>query len=161
MGVVKRIQGWRDSRWPIPNTLQMLVGLIPYRDPEEFLERKRAAREAARSRAAMQTENPLLRAVAPRRIGPSVDTGAMTLDAMRAEVTHEKEEALAAMRVVLRAWFQGDLVEADPSNECPVRAAEGWYRVGRSFYAVGQGPFAVWSLSEPARATATHQGLLF
>jgi len=58
MGVVKRIQGWRDSRWPIPNTLQVLVGLIEPRDPEAFLERKRAARESARERAAIQEERP-------------------------------------------------------------------------------------------------------
>ena len=32
MGVVKRIQGWRDSRLPIPITLQVLVGLIEPRD---------------------------------------------------------------------------------------------------------------------------------
>ena len=58
MGIMKRIQGWRDSRLPIPNTLQVLVGLIEPRDPEAYMERKRAARESARERRAIQEERP-------------------------------------------------------------------------------------------------------
>jgi hypothetical protein len=58
MGVVKRIQGWRDSGWPIPNTLQALVGLIEPRDPEAFMEAKRSAHESAKERVAIQEERP-------------------------------------------------------------------------------------------------------
>ena len=53
---MKHIVGWRDSRWPIPSPLQALVGLVPYRDPEAYLEARRTAREAARERKAIQAE---------------------------------------------------------------------------------------------------------
>ena len=56
MGVTKRIAGWRQAAWPIPGPLQALVGLIPYRDPEAYLEARRAAREAARERMAIQED---------------------------------------------------------------------------------------------------------
>ena len=59
MGVVKHIQGWRDSRWPIPNTLQVLVGLIEPRDPEAYLERKRATRERAAIRNEPVSHEPV------------------------------------------------------------------------------------------------------
>ena len=140
MGVVKRIDGWRRSGWPIPNTLQMLVGLIPYRDPEAFLERKRAAREAERERTAMQTESSVVRhpsSVVPQAMPSSTrDNGPRTTDLE-------------------------DAGGSDLGVELPVRAADGWYRVGRSFYRLGQGPFADWSLATPPRAPATRQGMLF
>lgn len=53
---MKHVIGWRDSRWPIPGPLQCLVGLAPYRDPEAYLEARRAARETARERKAIQAE---------------------------------------------------------------------------------------------------------
>lgn len=76
MAVMKRIQGWRDSGWPIPNTLQMLCGLIPYRDPDAYREAKRdarmAAREAREERLAIQADgcNPTLPMPPPKPRGP-------------------------------------------------------------------------------------------
>ncbi len=126
MGVVKRIDGWRRSGWPIPNTLQMLVGLIPYRDPEGFQERKRAARESERERSAIREEGG-----ANRRFVAEL-RASLTAEGRRPENEHLYDVAVG-----------------DADDELPVRAADGWYRVGRSFYRVGQGPFAEWIAARP------------
>ena len=169
MGVVKRIQGWRDSRWPIPNTLQMLVGLIPYRDPEAYLERKRAAREAARERTAIREADriPAKTASTPLR-GPPLTPGGLgksrsrigpagigpSLDSMREQIDAELTES---MQAVITAYFRGELKDSPDERELPVRAQPGWYRLDRTFYRIGQGPFADWVFRDPA----TEQGLLF
>jgi hypothetical protein len=129
MGVMKRLVGWRDSRWPIPNTLQMLAGMIPYRDPEAFLERKRFAREAAAERAAIQADRP----AAPAPI--------MTKN------MYQPIQELAA-------------TDPDLGDELPFRAADGWYRYGRTFYRVGFGPVAGWGFPSPSLPPATRQGML-
>jgi hypothetical protein len=46
-------------------------------------------------------------------------------------------------------------------DELPVRAQPGWYRLGRNFYRVGEGPFAAWGFPEPQREPATIQRTLF
>jgi hypothetical protein len=134
MGVVKRIQGWRDSRWPIPNTLQALVGLIEPRDPEAYLEAKRAARETDGSMV-LQVHGPS---------GPS------------SQEPRTNDQGLS----------DGIDLEIDPGeykvgDDLPSRAAPGWYRFGRTFYRISQGPFQHWGFPEPARAAATVQGRLF
>jgi len=141
MGVMKRIAGWRDSRWPIPNTLQMLAGMIPYRDAEAFLERKRSARESAAERAAIQADIPAP-PPKPARIMAKI-----------------MQPFFAAAPVGRFA----DLTAVDPclGDELPDRAADGWYRYGRTFYRVGSGPFAGWGFPSPTIAPATYQGMLF
>ena len=143
MGVMKRIQGWRDSRWPIPDTLQALAGLIEPRDPEAYLEARRAAREPARERAAIQA-------------GP-------TLESMRTEVAREHAQHVEAFRSAVRAAIRGTPAgtPAQPDVELPVRTQPGWYRYDRTFYRVGQGPFADWGRPDPKRGPATNQLLLF
>lgn len=54
MGYMKRLVDWRLNKWPIPQPIQAFVGLVPYRDPEAYLEKKRAEREAAAERRAIQ-----------------------------------------------------------------------------------------------------------
>jgi len=143
MGVMKRIQGWRDSRWPIPNTLQMLAGLIPYRDPELFAEKKKVAREGERERAAIQAEG-----TANRRF------------------VYELRQSLIATGRKPANEHLYDLVMGDPDlgKEPPVRAADGWYRFGSTFYRLGQGPFAEWGIADPPRpdrGPAMRQQMLF
>jgi len=124
MGVMKRIQGWRDSRWPIPNTLQALVGLIELRDPEAYLERKRAERESARERAAIQWEG---RSTSEGRKIRTEDGGESrlssdlspsssvlphtgpSLESMRAEVERERAEATVERESRGTASVQGRL----------------------------------------------------
>ncbi len=183
MGVVKRIVGWRDSRWPIPNTLQALVGLVEPRDPEAYLERKRADREAARERVAIQEER---RGTVPRRMGPSVRSVSLdemraeilpareitrerdaaagpTLESMRAEVALEHDRYVEAFRSAVRSYLRGEKpAGVEPKSvELPARAQPGWYRFDRTFYRVGQGPFPTWGFPEPKRTPATVQGSLF
>ena len=151
MGVVKRIAGWRESRWPIPGPLQVLVGLVAPRDPEAYLEQKRAAREAARERAAIQAERPTELARVTAIIPPK------TIKQPHAEI----DKALAASFAHTAAAIEAAGVEIEAAHGLPVRAAAGWYRVGSTFYRVGQGPFAGWSLESPLQPPATHQGRLF
>ncbi len=130
MGVVKRIQGWRDSRWPIPNTLQALVGLVEPRDPDAYLERKRAERETAPERVARPPEG--------RRAHAKAGWAERSTTSEIPEIAEDPEVG----------------------DELPARAAAGWYRYGRTFYQVGQGPFPGWGFPEPTRPAATHQGML-
>jgi hypothetical protein len=134
MGIMKRIQGWRDSRLPIPNTLQVLVGLIEPRDPEAYMERKRAARESARERRAIQEERPTTPKIAMvARGSPRVEAAVSEIDL---EIDPEQYQV---------------------GDDLPSRAAPGWYRFGRTFYRISQGPFQHWGFPEPVRATATIQ----
>ena len=43
----------------------------------------------------------------------------------------------------------------------PVRAAAGWYRIGVTFYRIGEGPVPSFGLAPAPRPAAMHQGLLF
>jgi len=142
MGVVKGIAGWRDSRWPIPNTLQVLVGLIEPRDPEAYLERKRALRETLRERAAIQEETPVVRKTRPgttpvSRIGPAA-IGCPSMDDLRELVGGEASAGAA-----------------------PSAASEGWYRIGPCFYRIGEGPCRDWCPSESSPIPGMRQRLLF
>jgi hypothetical protein len=57
MGFMKRLYGWHHSRWlPVYGPFGVISGMREERDPEAFLERKRAAKEAAKERAAIQAE---------------------------------------------------------------------------------------------------------
>ena len=128
MGVVKRIAGWRMSGWPIPQPLLVLVGLAAPRDPEAYLEARRAAREAARERRAIQEEG--------RPKGPG-----------------KRRES--------RPDLAPDHDLQPPSHLDADRAAPGWYRIGSTFYPIGQGPRPTYGLATAPRPPATHQGLLF
>jgi len=132
MGVVKRIIGWRRSGWPIPNTLQMLVGLIPYRDPEAFAERKTAAREAAAERRALQEERPLV--IPPA--APIIPKSAVPIPDLAA-------------------------ADPDLGDVLPARAAAGWYRYGRTFYPIRAGPCPDWGFEVRDEPPATRQLMLF
>jgi hypothetical protein len=131
MGVVKRIVGWRLSSWPIASPLQVLVGLIEPRDPEAFLEAKRAVREAAKERAAIQEDSKRPRVLFSSRLGPPAS--GLTIDDLHVEVEFDQ----------------------------PVCAQPGWYRVGSTFYRIGMGPFARWEAAPQRPASATIQAMLF
>jgi hypothetical protein len=57
MSFMKRLYGWHHSRWlPVYGPFGVIAGMREERDPEAFEERKRAEREAAKERAAIQAE---------------------------------------------------------------------------------------------------------
>ncbi len=57
-----------------------------------------------------------------------------------------------------------DLESGRPSSELPRRGADGWYRVGQTFYRLGAGPHPHWfdrPAAEPLPAGKLTQGRLF
>ena len=126
---MKRIAGWRASSWPIPGPLQEIVRLVPYRDPEAYLDGRRAAREAAKERRAIQDEGR-----------------------KRGQRTRQVSSPPPAPDIDLLPPLDLDQ---------PVRAAVGWYRIGVTFYRIGEGPTPSFALAPAPRPPATHQGLLF
>ncbi len=111
---------------------------LPFRDQQAFLDRKRAAREAARERTAIQTE-----AASPV---PSAEAA-------------KSPRVLAAVGAPPLSDLSVDVLEF--GDELPVRAADGWYRWGRSFYHLGQGPFASFGIEQAAKKPAKRQMMLF
>jgi hypothetical protein len=153
MGVMKRVAALRSDRslpaafarelWDsgvgrhlLPEPVRLhgeRPEMLPHRDPEAFQERKRSAREAAKERAAIQAERP----AAPAK-------------------------PLATIPPIVPRPF-AELTADDPGlgDELPIRAADGWYRYGRTFYRVGSGPVAGWGFPSPSLPPATRQGMLF
>jgi hypothetical protein len=133
MGAMKRLVGWQQARWPIPQPLAAFAGLEPFRPTaEELADRKAAAAEAKAEREAIQAE---ARAAAPPPAIP------------------------ARPEIVLP---DVSIDDPELGDELPVRAAPGWYRYGRTFYRVGSGPVAGWGFPTPRREPArTVQRTLF
>ncbi len=80
----------------------------------------------------------------------------------RAAIQKERPQSMAEAVHRTRLPSAQELIDAVcPDQEVPVHAADGWYRFDRTFYRVGQGPCAYWSLPAPARSPALVQGRLF
>jgi hypothetical protein len=227
MGVCKRVLGMLMAKEPVPQPIQALVGLVPWRDPEAWKEKKRlerelnqAQREAQAEREALQWEsrqaekewanhakknlaaanatgdrcgNTRSRSSGTDREGPGqvclrsttvvgtwtelakpdVAIGgsqvfsppaaeASELCSQLAEIEDESAIGHELPKEIAREGGEVRQTKVDPKLSSPVRnnspllsdfdsesglghelpqpAASGWYRLGRDFYRIGDGP---------------------
>ena len=180
MGAMKRLHGYRVQRWHIPRPLRVLAGLEPRTDPDltpthESESESESAREARAERQAIQWEASLnetvdrTAVVAAESVEPPA--GVPELDPPPLEVRPagpprpgpgEPRRAAAAVAVVRDRL--APRLEDSPGP--PVAAARSFYRVGSSFYHVGQGPYpdfgkSVESETIPPAAAPARQLTLF
>lgn len=148
MGAMKRLHGYRTQRWHIPRPLRLLAGLEPRTDPDPTLTHEsESAREARAEREAIQWEASLNETVARAAAEPAEPPpGVPRLDPPPLEVRpagppspgQGEPGRPAPAGPVVRDRLSPRL---EDSPGPPVAAARGFYRVGSSFYHVGQGPY--------------------
>ena len=137
MGAMKRLYGYRLVGQHIPLELRILAGLVRPRGPVVVHHDPESAREVRAEREAIQWEantdaKDAAAADAATAPGPLALRPPPTHRPPPAERRPAPDPAPARKRVA-------EKVEDSPGP--PVAAARGFYRVGPSFYHVGQGPY--------------------
>ena len=164
MGAMKRLHGYRVQRWHIPRPLRVLAGLEPRTDPDltpthESESESESAREARAERQAIQWEASLNETVA-RAAAESAEPppGVPRLDPPPLEVRPcgpprpgQGEPGRPAPAGPVVRDRVAPRLEDSPGP--PVAAARGFYRVGSSFYHVGQGPHPDFGKAAPETTT--------
>jgi hypothetical protein len=118
------------SKEPVPQPIQALVGLVPHRDPEAWKEKKRLEREQNQAEREARAERE-----------------AIKWESRQAEKERARQVSLPAAKQTSEraAGSTRHLIDIESEStfghELPQPAAAGWYRLGRDFYRVGQGPF--------------------
>jgi hypothetical protein len=127
---MKRLVGWNQSGWPMPQPLQALGGLVPYRpDAEELADRRKAATGAKAEREAIRAES--LGAGPPARPKPTpakVEAARHAMEGFEAANREMKDTVREAVRQLIRAAIDPDaapgILEPVPATPEPVRLVQ-------------------------------------
>lgn len=132
MGVCKRVLGMLMDKEPVPQPIQALVGLVPWRDPEAWKEKKRLERELNQAEREARAEREAIQ-WASRQDEKEWNRNEKRYAAPANAADVEQQVSLANLVNDLAS-------ESALGRELPKLAAAGWYRLGRDFYRLGQGP---------------------